>query len=527
MKEQFSTLRARWKEYWSAKTKKQQVILISGLLAIILFFFLLLFFTMRTNYVTLYSDLPAAEAGQIKESLDAKGVKSEITNDGTSISVPKEQADALKVELASEGIPESGAIDYTFIEDQMGFGMTDNEFSVMERAAMQTELQGLIQNINGVEAASVMITLPEESTWLADEAGTATASIVVEMGTATLEESEVKALYHLVSKSVPNLPVENVVIMNQNSEQFDYDSGGSGGTMSAFAEQNEIQKQIEKDLQQQLHQMLGTMMGNDKVVVSVTTDIDFTQENREEALVEPVDEENMEGLEVSAERITETFEGADLEEGGVVGAGEEDIANYPAGAFGAAGDSERTEERINTEVNRIHKEIAESPYKIRDLGIQVMVEPPDPEDPNSLPAQSIADIEDILTTAVSTSIDEEYLNEENAGDIEDKIFVSSQAFNGKAEIEEAGNGLPWWVYVVGGVLAAAVVVLVIILVRRRKAEEEEDIDELEAAAVPEAGLPIEEPQESPEKVKRKQLETLAKENPDEFTKLLRTWLSDD
>ena len=55
--------------------------------------------------------------------------------------------------------------------------------------------------------------------------------------------------------------------------------------------------------------MLGTLMGQDKVVVSVTTDIDFKQENREENLVEPVDEENMAGIEISAQRITETFTG--------------------------------------------------------------------------------------------------------------------------------------------------------------------------------------------------------------------------
>ena len=42
--------------------------------------------------------------------------------------------------------------------------------------------------------------------------------------------------------------------------------------------------------------MLGTIIGYDKVVVSVTADIDFSQENREENLVTPVDEENMEGL---------------------------------------------------------------------------------------------------------------------------------------------------------------------------------------------------------------------------------------
>ena len=55
--------------------------------------------------------------------------------------------------------------------------------------------------------------------------------------------------------------------------------------------------------------MLGTLMGQDKVVVSVTADIDFTQENREENLVTPVDEENMEGIAISAQKITETYTG--------------------------------------------------------------------------------------------------------------------------------------------------------------------------------------------------------------------------
>ena len=47
------------------------------------------------------------------------------------------------------------------------------------------------------------------------------------------------------------------------------------------------------------------------------------------------------------------------------------------------GDYEKIEDTINYEVNRIRKEIVESPYKIRDFGIQVMVEPPEAENPNS------------------------------------------------------------------------------------------------------------------------------------------------
>lgn len=50
-------------------------------------------------------------------------------------------------------------------------------------------------------------------------------------------------------------------------------------------------------------------MGQEKVAVSVTTDIDFTEEKRKEDLVEPVDKENMQGIAVSAEKIAETYSG--------------------------------------------------------------------------------------------------------------------------------------------------------------------------------------------------------------------------
>ncbi len=50
-------------------------------------------------------------------------------------------------------------------------------------------------------------------------------------------------------------------------------------------------------------------------------------------------------------------------------------------AVQTAGTTKKRKNKINYEVNRIHKEIAESPYKVRDLGIQVMVEPPNPKMP--------------------------------------------------------------------------------------------------------------------------------------------------
>src|SRR5699024_8716405 len=61
-------------------------------------------------------------------------------------------------------------------------------------------------------------------------------------------------------------------------------------------------------------------------------------------------------------------------EGGVGGTGDEDIPNYPAANSGGEGEYESTKETVNYELNHIHNDIVQAPYKLRDLGIQVAVD---------------------------------------------------------------------------------------------------------------------------------------------------------
>ena len=50
----------------------------------------------------------------------------------------------------------------------------------------------------------------------------ASASIVLNTKPGyEFEQDQIQALYQLVSKSIPNLPTDNIVIMNQNFEYFD------------------------------------------------------------------------------------------------------------------------------------------------------------------------------------------------------------------------------------------------------------------------------------------------------------------
>ena len=532
MKEKWNEFKSKTINLWQKTSRKQKTIFIAGLSVILIIIGAITFVTSNTKYVALpYTNLSLEEVGQIKEELDIRNVDYVIENEGATIKVPEEESEQLLIDLAGQSIPRSGNIDYSFFSENASWGITDNEFNMMKLDAMQTELANLIKGIDGIEDANVMITLPEESVFVSEMEEEASASIVLQTDLGfEFKGNQIETLHHLVSSAIPNLPTENIAIMNQYFEYFDAESTNVAGNDYEF--QQGVKKDIERDIQTRLQQMLGTMLGNDQVVVSVTADIDFTIENRVEELVEPVDVDNMEGIPLSIENIHETFEGNQAA-GGVVGTGDEDIPNYPAGEGDGDGDYELVKETINYELNRIHREIAETPYKLRDLGIQVVVDNVLEEDDDNvvlLSQQEQGTVEEgitsILNSMITTSIDKDY----GEIDPEEKVSIVFQPFNGSnpAVVEGDPVGIPTWVYVVGGILILIIIILTVLFIRNRREDEEALVsddnvpvmDAVNVASIPE--LPKDELD-----IQKEQVKKMAKEKPEDFAKLLRSWISED
>lgn len=482
--------------------------------------------------VTLYNDLSLQEAGQIKEELDARGVSYEITDGGSGIKVPEASADSLLVDLATQGIPDSGSIDYSFFAENSSWGITDNEFDVMKLDAMQTELANLISEISGIHSAEVNLNIPEEPVFVSDTQQPSTAAIVIQTDPGyQFDQNQINALYHLVSKSVPNLSTEDIIIMNQHFEYFDLNNENSFAAGDTFTSQQQVKQNIEQDMERRVQRMLGSMIGMDKVAISATADIDFTQEKRVEELVESVDEEN-DTLPVSVETITESFTGEQPEER-AAGVEDGEVPNYPAGEDGNVGDYELVKESVNNEFNRIQRDIIESPYKIRDLGIQVAIDNTrtlENGEVEQLSPQEQLTVEEsvssILNSIISTSVDKSY------GEVipEEKVSIAFQPFNG-VEMESGGSVtpvIPAGVYVIGGVLLLAIIFLLWLLRKRNKEEIEETSESMEISTEGEPEIPpITQGDESDTNRRRKQLERYAQEKPEEFAKLLRTWLTED
>lgn len=157
-----------------------------------------------------------------------------------------------------------------------------------------------------------------------------------------------------------------------------------------------------------------------------------------------------------------------------------------------------------------------------------MVEPPVPDDPSSLPQERVDDIKKILGTIVRTTIDKNEAGTKLTDQmIDDKVVVSVQPFNGKVKFsDQKSSVLPWWAYVIGGILLAIIGLLIFLFIREKKNQKLEEEFAKEEAVQPHVPDVNEEP-DTESSMRRKQLEKLAKEKPEDFAKLLRTWIAED
>jgi len=510
------------KETWGSFSNKQKLVIFGIFLLLSLSLAFFIHWASKPEYVSIYTNLKPAEAGEIVAAIEAKGIPVQLSPDGTSVSVPSIQASKLKVDLAHAGIPRSGNINYGVFSENMGFGMTDKQFDVVERDAMQTELQYLIEEMEGITNANVMITLPKESLWVDDAEKTASASVVLTLQPGIeLEPGKVQGLYHLISKSVPSLPVENIVIMDQSMRPLEFeDSSTLNASLTTHQQNRQIKKDIEKDIQKELQLFLGRILGMENVIVSVYAKVDFSKEKREENLVEPVDKENNEGIAISIERIQESYSGEGSMVDGVAGTGETDIAGYPGADGAQKNEFEKTEERINREVNRIYRQIEESPYVIEDLSISVGVEPPE----GGLTDDLRGDIESILKNVVQTSL---HANGVVPEDLDNKITVFANEFKGRpVAVEEETGTSQLLLYGLAAIAVLAIGFAAFAFMRKSKKKDQMEEEELLSTPVPSV-KDFDFEQDSPEKAKRKRIERLAQNKPDEFAKLLRTWIAEE
>jgi flagellar M-ring protein FliF len=537
MNQQLRELKENYLGFWKSINLKKRIIYIGIFISIIAALSLTIYFVSKPSLVPLYSnELSQKEIGDIKAELDREGyTKYQLANNGTTILVPQKDSADLQVSLATKGLPKTGSISFYDMTKELQFGATDRQLDAMEREALQGEVSNLLKHVEGVKNAAVVISTPEDSLFVKpDNSEKASASVVIELQPGyQLEPSQIKVLYHLVGKSIPDLPKENIMITDQAGQWLE-DPQDSTSTLAGYEQQRQIQRDIEADIQKSLRQMLGTIIGQDKVLIQSFVRLNFDQVKTAEQRVEPGNADTNEGIAVSVEEISKTY--SEMNASGDSGTGESDVPGYTSTDETESSESKEIEKRVNYEVNRITNEIVQSPYKIEDLTINVGVEPPNPKVPSSLTDETKMSIQQIVSNVVRTALSDN--SELTEADINSRITVFAQEFNGKAVIPEtsdtAAPAFPTWaIYAIAAVAVLLLLLIGFVVISRRNKSKIDPEDpfavyEQVAALKQQGGLKLAAAaQEDEELTIKQQVEHIAMQSPEEFVGLLRNWLTRD
>lgn len=252
--------------FFRALTSRQRILLVVSVVVVIGTLWLFVWLFGKANYKTLYTDLPPGEASRITRRLDAKRIPYQVSQDGSTVSIPSGQINQARLDLASEGIPPVGSDGWSIFDknDWNGTPFTDK---VNYQRALQGELERSIQFLRDVESARVHLVLPPRSIFTERERE-AKAAVIVKLRSSHISDEDVNTITHLVASSVDNLKPENVTVVNADGN-VPLMTGRRGGAVAASG-----WPEKEEALSQKIVDTLAPVVGVESVKASVTVELD-------------------------------------------------------------------------------------------------------------------------------------------------------------------------------------------------------------------------------------------------------------
>ncbi|MEW6624303.1 MAG: flagellar basal-body MS-ring/collar protein FliF [Bacillota bacterium] len=502
---------------WNSLSTTQKTVLVVMILAVILASIFFVQWLLRVEYGELFTNLDVNGAAQVVNKLQEMGVPYKLTNQGTTITVPKDQIYELRLQLASSGVIASGGSGFELF-DQSKLGITDFERQLNYIRALQEELRRSIIQLEAVEQARVHLVVPEQSLFIRDQ-GQASASIVLKLAPiATLHPSQVLAIINLVAGSVDKLDPRNVhVIDTQGRILSEGLIDDSGSFVVAQRKQYEQKRIFEREMEQRIQALLQSILGIGQSVTMVTAELDFDQ--REVTKIVFGDSHIRSEQIISEQHINSTGDGRPVgldnlqDMGGI----------YPELDVGES--SSEFQERItNYEFDQTQERVIYAPGKLVSLSTAVAVD-------GQLTEERINSIQSIVEAAIgfnpdrgdqiavmSMTFDKTALQE-----MEDQMAVLAA----QAKKEEQIKTYITWGF--RGLAALFAFILLIILIRTLGEALKSEPVVVQPTALTSVEQEIEEKPKPKDEATRKQekVKKIVQDKPEDTAALLKAWMMED
>jgi flagellar M-ring protein FliF len=252
---------------------------------IVAFIGLIVFFTMqKSDMTTLFASLPESEKAAVIQTLKQNGVDVSLNPTTGEVIVPVADYHESRMLLAGEGLPSSVPNGYDTLGD-MPMGTSRSVEAIKIKQSLEAELSRSINHISGISSARVHLAIPEKTVF-AREIALPSASVFVKLSNGrSLGRQQVQSIVHLVASSVPNLPSENITVVDQFGELLSRPS--SDRSTTASDEQMSQTMRLGEIYRSRIISLLTPIVGAGNLKAEVNVDMNFTKRETTEESVDP------------------------------------------------------------------------------------------------------------------------------------------------------------------------------------------------------------------------------------------------
>ena len=280
----FSKLFTQLGDIWGQLGASQRISVLAATFILVAGLVAAAFWSSHTDYSLLYGGLSESEAAKVVSALNESKVSYKVNGSG-SISVAADKVYAMRMQLASKGIPQGEGVGFE-IFDKANFGVSDFVQRANYLRALQGELSRTISQLDEIQSARVMIVQPENRLLL-DKEKFATASVFVHVrGNAQLGPSSINSIRFLVANSVEGLKPNHVsVVDNQGNVLSENQDNDSLSGMSAT--QLQSRRNLEQYLSKKAQDILEKVVGPGQAIVRVAAEVNYDTITKSEEKFDP------------------------------------------------------------------------------------------------------------------------------------------------------------------------------------------------------------------------------------------------
>lgn len=393
------------------------------------------------DYRVLYTSINEQDGGAIINALQQMNVPYQFSEGNGTILVPGTQVHEVRLRLASQGLPKGGISGFELLENQK-FGSSQFLEQVNYQRALEGELARSIQSLSAVQSARIHLAIAKPTVFVRERQQPSVSVLLNLYPGRVLTTEQVSAIIHLVSSSIPSLPVKNVTVVDQNGNLLSAPKK-EGNETGLDDSQLKYLHELEQNINKRIETILIPITGPNNVRAQVTADVDFSRTERAEEIYKP-NNIATEAASIRSQQKSDSMS-ANRPESGVPGA----LSNRPPAAAEApvdvaAGDEAknqvpvdtRSDSTTNYELDKTIQHTRQSVGRINRLSAAVVINYRGKMDETGnlihepLAAEEIEKITSLVKQAMGF--------DENRGD---SLTVTNSQFN---ILEEEIAEIPFW-----------------------------------------------------------------------------------